>query len=148
MAIPTDKTAMDIDRTLPSDQSKPSTSSINSISMIPTEFSSPTSSTKSDKSSLPFTNAFSRLPPTGHEKNAHIIDMTALARTDEEESSVQLQDAVATTLYFASPDILRSFLSPTVHIFKAIFKREKGDKQLVIWRKGIEVFVSPAPLPQ
>ncbi|KAF1355624.1 hypothetical protein EJ07DRAFT_168105 [Lizonia empirigonia] len=141
MAIPTDKTAMDIDRTSPSVQSESSTSSVNSTRTILTEFSLPTSSTKSDKSSLPFTNAFPRLPPTGHEKNAHIIDMTALARTDEQEGSIQLQDAVATALYLASPDTLRSFLSSTMHVFKAIFKREKGDKQLVIWPKGIEVFI-------
>ena len=33
------------------------------------------------------------------------------------------------------------FLSPTTYTFKVLFKGDRGDKQLVIWRKGVEVFI-------
>jgi hypothetical protein len=55
------------------------------------------------------------------------------------EISIQLQQAVLKTLQNISTDTLTSFLSPTTNTFKAVLK---GDKQLVIWRKGLEVFVS------
>ena len=57
---------------------------------------------------------------------------------------VKLQDAIVTTLFCVSPDTLKFFLSPTVNTFKAIFG--KKDMQLVVWRKGLEVFVSGRPI--
>lgn len=57
----------------------------------------------------------------------------------EHDGVFELQEAVATTLFSAAPDILTSFGDPMVGTFKAIFK---GEKQLVIWRKGNAGFVS------
>lgn len=52
---------------------------------------------------------------------------------------LQLKGAIATTLFNTSPHTLMSFVDPMVGTFKAAFK---GDKQLVIWRKGNAGFVS------
>ena len=150
MTVSIDITPMDTDDTVPSpvksdfDNSSDSGrsealfSSANSDSTLPSE---PPSPTKSTKSQTLFTDTFECLPSTGFEKQAHIIDVDALTKHAEHEGTLQLQDAVATTLYLASPETLRSFLSPTTHTFKVLFKGDRGDKQLVIWRKGVEVFV-------
>lgn len=50
----------------------------------------------------------------------------------------QLQEAIATTLLNTSPDMLTSFVDPTIGTFKAVYK---GAKQLVIWCKGNAGFV-------
>jgi len=55
-----------------------------------------------------------------------------------QEGIYHLQEAVATTLFRASPALLASFVDPTVSSFKAIYQ---SGKQLVIWRKGNAVFV-------
>jgi hypothetical protein len=57
----------------------------------------------------------------------------------EHEGVFELQEAVATTLFNTSPDMLMSFVDPMVGTFKATLK---SDKQLVIWRKGNAGFVS------
>jgi hypothetical protein len=149
MIVSTDQSAMDINcNTSPSVKSETVFSSANSDSTGPSE---PASPTKSTRRQIPFIDAFECLPSSGYKKQAHIIDTDAFAQYAEKEGTLQLQDAVVTTLYLASPETLKSFLCPTVHIFKAIFKSNRGDKQLVIWRKGIEVFVRtcylPVPLP-
>ncbi|KAF9697054.1 hypothetical protein EKO04_004984 [Ascochyta lentis] len=131
-------TAMDVDRTIPPSVKSESTStSAQTCDTAPTETSPPPSPPNTEKSQPPFVNAFECLPSTGHPKQAHITNTA----TCHEHSAFQLQDAVATTLYLASPSTLTTFLSPTVHVFKAIFKREKRGPQLVIWRKGIEVLI-------
>lgn len=56
----------------------------------------------------------------------------------EHDGVFELQGAVATMLFNAAPDILLSFVDPMVSTFKGIFK---GEKQLVIWRKGNAGFV-------
>ena len=132
--------AMEIDRdTSPSIKSEAIFSSTNSDSTGPSE---PPSPTKSIKSQTPYIDTFDLLPSTGYEKQAHIIDIDAFAECTEQKGTLQMLHAVATVLYLASPETLKSFLSPTVHAFKAIFKGGRGDAQLVVWRKGIEVFVS------
>jgi hypothetical protein len=116
----------------------------------------PSSATKSDstlpfspppyhKNQLPFLDIFPSLPPTGSSNAAHILDLLALPQdNDDQKHTIKLQDAVATTLHLLSPSTLRKFLNPTIHIFKAVFK---GDDQLVIWRRGIEVLVPSPPSP-
>lgn len=59
-------------------------------------------------------------------------------RKPEHDDVYQLQEAVATTLFNTSPDTLISFVDPMIGTFKAVFK---GEKQLVIWRKGNAGFV-------
>ena len=73
---------------------------------------------------------------------AHVwfIDLGYFAEIAKEDGMIKLQDAIVTTLFRVSPETLASFLSPTVNTFKAVFG--KKDVQLVIWRKGLEVFVS------
>ena len=104
-------------------------------------------SAKSDSSTLSYTDDFETLPSSGPTSHTHIIDLGEYACREEEQNIIKLQDAVVTTLFNASPDTLKSFLNPTVNTFKAIFG--KKDVQLVIWRKGLEVFVSHqyAPSP-
>lgn len=95
-------------------------------------------------SSLSFTDAYEHLPANGPAEHAHIINLGEYASCTMEERMIKLQDAVVTTLYNVSLDALRSFLSPTVHTFKAVFG--KRDMQLVVWRKGLEVLVSECAL--
>ncbi|KAF1831370.1 hypothetical protein BDW02DRAFT_557089 [Decorospora gaudefroyi] len=111
----------------------------------PTAVACPASPTKSDISSntsqLSYTDDFETLPARGPTSHAHIIDVGAYAK---EDGAIKLQDAIVTTLFNVSPHTLKSFVNPTVHTFKAIFG--KKDIQLVIWRKGVEVFVThPSP---
>ncbi|KAF2852361.1 hypothetical protein T440DRAFT_488422 [Plenodomus tracheiphilus IPT5] len=96
-------------------------------------------SIKSDTSQLSYTNDFDTLPANGPVSHAHIIDIDESQAFIKGECSTNLQDAIVTSLVKLSPTTLRSFMSPTVHNFKAIFG--KKDIQLVIWRKGLEVFV-------
>jgi hypothetical protein len=102
------------------------------------------SSAKSDTSQVSFTNEYDSLPSSGPTSHAHIIDLGEYAEVVKEDGMVKLQDAIVTTLFCVSPDTLKSFLSPTVKTFKAKFG--KKDMQLVVWRKGLEVFVSGHPL--
>ncbi|KAJ4310624.1 hypothetical protein N0V94_008354 [Neodidymelliopsis sp. IMI 364377] len=129
-------TPMDIDRnTSPSIKSETPSSATKSDSTLP---SSPP---PYHKDHLPFLNTFASLPPTGSSKAAHILDLSALPASQQEndqEHAIKLQDAVATTLHLLSPSTLKQFLNPSIHIFKAVFK---GANQLVIWRKGIEVLI-------
>jgi hypothetical protein len=97
-------------------------------------------SVKSDNSSILFKDDYATLPSTGHLSHAHIVDLDECVDLAKDDGMVKLQDAVVTTLFHVSPDTLRSFLSPTVNAFKAVFG--KKDTQLVIWRRGLEVFVS------
>ncbi|KAF2028070.1 hypothetical protein EK21DRAFT_114272 [Setomelanomma holmii] len=96
-------------------------------------------SIKSDSSHVSYTDEYETLPATGPTNHAHIIDLGEYAQRAKEDGNLKLQDAVATTLYSVSPDMLKSFLSPTIHTAKIVFG--KKDVQLVIWRKGLEVFV-------
>lgn len=57
----------------------------------------------------------------------------------EHSGVLALQNAIATTLFNASPELLSSFVDPGVGVFKAVFRSEK---QLVVWRKGNAGFVS------
>ncbi|CAO2647872.1 Nn.00g087940.m01.CDS01 [Neocucurbitaria sp. VM-36] len=93
----------------------------------------------SDLSHVSFSNDYESLPASGTSLHAHIIDLNENTSCIKKLGAIRLQDAVVTTLFKASPDTLRSFLSPTVNSLKAVFG--KGDTQLVIWRKGIEVFI-------
>ncbi|CAE7214905.1 hypothetical protein CFE70_009850 [Pyrenophora teres f. teres 0-1] len=95
-------------------------------------------SAKSDSSTISYTDDFETLPSSGPTSHAHIIDLGDYA-CSEEQGALKLQDAVVTTLFKASPATLKSFMNPTVNTFKAVFG--KKDVQLVIWRKGLEVFV-------
>jgi hypothetical protein len=92
-----------------------------------------------------YTDAFETLPSSGPTSHAHIIDLGEYTVCMKEEGALKLQDAVVTALFNVLPDTLRSFVSPTVNTFKAVFG--KKDVQLVIWRKGLKVFVSRLPLP-
>jgi hypothetical protein len=114
----------------------PSTTGIDIRAKSPTK----SDSGKSDSSSLSYTDEFETLPSSGPTSHAHILDLDEYAATMKEEGALKLQDAVVTTLFNISPNTLKTFVNPTVHTFKAIF----GSKnvQLVIWRKGLEVFVS------
>ena len=94
----------------------------------------------SDSSTLSYTNDFETLPSSGPTSHAHIIDLREYATSMKEEGTLKLQDAIATTLFNVSLATLRSFVNPTVNAFKAVFGTK--DVQLVIWRKGLEVFVS------
>jgi hypothetical protein len=98
------------------------------------------SSVESDTSQVPYTDDYKTLPASGPDSHAHIIDLGECSDLVKEDGMVKLQDAVATTLFSVSPETLANFLSPTVNTFKAVFG--KKDIQLVIWRKGLEVFVS------
>lgn len=100
-------------------------------------------STNSDSSQLSYTNDVESLPANGPITHAHIIDISQnLACLEQNgDGTAKLQDAVVTTLFHHSPATLHAFLCPTVNTFKAIFGNKK-DTQLVIWRKGLEVFVS------
>jgi hypothetical protein len=94
----------------------------------------------SDKSTLSYTDDFETLPSSGPTSHAHIIDLEEYATSMKEEGILKLQDAIVTTLFNLSLTTLRSFVNPTVNAFKAVFGTK--DVQLVIWRKGLEVFVS------
>lgn len=94
----------------------------------------------SDTSQVSYTDAYESLPSSGPATHAHIVDLGEYIDHRKENGTLKLQDAVVTTLYSISPDTLKSFLSPTVSTFKAVFG--KKDVQLVIWRKGLEVLVS------
>jgi hypothetical protein len=89
---------------------------------------------------ISYVDDYENLPSSGPTSHAHIVDLSEYADIVKEDGMVKLQDAVVTTLYNTSPDILKSFLSPTVNTIKAVYA--KKDVQLVIWRKGLEVFVS------
>ncbi|CBY00090.1 hypothetical protein LEMA_P076790.1 [Plenodomus lingam JN3] len=96
-------------------------------------------STKSDTSQLSYTNDYNTLPATGPTNHAHILHLPETNASSTQDDNPKLQDALVTTLFHVSPAILQSFMSPTTHTFKAIFG--KKDIQLLIWRKGLEVFV-------
>jgi hypothetical protein len=105
----------------------------------------PKSPTKSDSagsegSHVSYTDDFETLPSSGPVSHAHIIDVGEYATCTKEDGAFKLQDAIVTALFSLSPDTLRLFVSPTVNSFKAVFG--KKDVQLLIWRKGLEVFVS------
>lgn len=80
-----------------------------------------------------------------HDKNEHLTtdqghDGTSTSDvTSPGKGPILLQQAVLKTLQNVSTDTLTSFLSPTTNTLKVVLK---SDKQLVIWRKGLEVFVS------
>jgi hypothetical protein len=97
-------------------------------------------SIQSDSSQVSFVDEYETLPSNGPRNHAHVIDLGEYTEAIKDYGMLQLQDAVATTLYKISPETLRSFLSPTVNTIKLVFG--KKDVQLVIWRKGLEVFVS------
>ncbi|KAH6616698.1 hypothetical protein C7974DRAFT_442501 [Boeremia exigua] len=87
------------------------------------------------------------MPPSlGDSDHSFTVNGKAKVHTDPfakytkhgHEGILQLQEAVATVLFTASPETLMSFVDPMVHNFKAVFK---SDKQLVIWRKGNAVFI-------
>ncbi|KAL1799974.1 hypothetical protein ACET3X_000316 [Alternaria dauci] len=94
---------------------------------------------KSDSSNLSYTDDFETLPSSGPISHAHIIELNEYATSIKGEGAVKLQDAVVTTLFNVSPATLGLFVSPTVNAFKAVFGTK--DVQLVIWRKGLEVFI-------
>ena len=98
------------------------------------------SSATSDTSYISFKDDFDTLPASGASTQAHIIDFGEYEGQAKQDGAIKLQDAIVTTLFSISPDTLRSFLSPLVNNFKAVFG--KKDVQLVVWRKGLEVFVS------
>jgi hypothetical protein len=85
------------------------------------------------------------MSPVNNKSQHPVIDTDGQADTSlvnaasPNEMTIQLQQAVLKTLQNISTDTLTSFMSPTTNTFKAVLK---GDKQLVIWRKGLEVFVS------
>lgn len=137
--------------TVEMDQSPSPSDNSNVASLSARSSYTPTAPVNSKKTQTHFVDDYGRLPLSGHSTQAHVIDMEESARCSlTEEGSIQLQNAIATTLFNVSPETLKSFLSPTVNNFKAIFKPNKSDKHLVIWRKGIEVFVSstqPFTLP-
>jgi hypothetical protein len=97
----------------------------------------------SDTSQISYIDDFETLPSNGPASHAHIIDLGEYAASMKEDGALKLQDAVVTTLFNVSPATLKSFVSPTVNTFKAVF--DKKDVQLVIWRKGLEVLVSCPP---
>jgi len=94
---------------------------------------------KSDSSTSSYTDDFETLPSSGPASHAHILDLSDYAASIKEDGALKLQDAVVTALFNISPATLKSFVSPTVNTFKAVFG--KKDVQLVVWRKGLEVFV-------
>lgn len=106
---------------------------------------SPTVSDTSTSSTISYTDSYASLPSNGPANHAHIIDLgnyVELAKDNLDGMlDCKLQDAAVTTLYNISPETLETFLSPTINTFKAVFG--KKDIQLVIWRKGLEVLVSP-----
>jgi hypothetical protein len=118
----------------------PSTDGVGHRSDSPTK----SNSGKSCSSNISYTDDFETLPSSGPTSHAHILDLGEYAASMKEEGALKLQDAIVTTLYNVSPETLKSFVSPTVNTFKAVFG--KKDTQLVIWRKGLEVFVSH-PIP-
>lgn len=97
-------------------------------------------SSGSDTSQVSFVDEYESLPASGPSSHAHIIDLGGYVEKAKEDGMVKLQDAIVTTLFCTSAETLKNFLSPTVNTFKGIFGK-KGI-QLVIWRKGLEVFVS------
>jgi hypothetical protein len=101
-------------------------------------------SVESNSRQVSYVNDYENLPSNGPTNHAHIVDLSDFVDFVKEDGMVKLQDAVVTTLYNTSPDTLKLFLSPTVNTIKAMFG--KKDSQLVIWRKGLEVFVSDTPL--
>ncbi|KAH7400759.1 hypothetical protein DE146DRAFT_717593 [Phaeosphaeria sp. MPI-PUGE-AT-0046c] len=96
-------------------------------------------SDQSDSSQISYIDDYENLPSTGRAMHAHVVDLGEYKEHGKEKAMLKLQDAIVTTLYNISPDVLKSFLSPTVNTFKAVFG--KKDVQLVIWRKGVEVLV-------
>jgi hypothetical protein len=94
----------------------------------------------SDTSQVSFVNEYETLPASGPSSHAHIIDLGDYAENAKDDGMIKLQDAIVTILFCTSAETLKTFLSPTVNTFRAIFGK-KG-VQLVIWRKGLEVFVS------
>ena len=94
----------------------------------------------SSTSQIPFINDLALLPANGPTNHAHIINLSPEYDSESNKQGINLQDALATTLFKVSPTTLEFFLNPKTHTFKAIFG--KRDTQLVIWRKGLEVFVS------
>ena len=106
-------------------------------------------SAKSKSSQILYTDDFATLPANGPVSHAHIIALSPnLICLTHDGGTARLQDVVVTTLFNHSSATLQSFLCPTVNTFKAIFGKQ--DIQLVIWRKGLEVFVrfpSPHALP-
>ncbi|KAG9192634.1 hypothetical protein G6011_11368 [Alternaria panax] len=93
----------------------------------------------SDSSTRSYTDDFETLPSSGAVSDAHILDLDEYAVSMKEEGALKLQDAVVTSLFNISPATLGSFVSPTVNTFKAVFGTK--DMQLVVWRKGLEVFI-------
>lgn len=58
----------------------------------------------------------------------------------DESKSNGLQDAVISVLSKTPNAALSQFFKPTTTTFKSVYRNK--DLKLVIWRKGIEVFVS------
>jgi hypothetical protein len=137
-----------IDHTKAINQAITMTTEIDTTAMdIDSDLASPirASSIRSDSSHVSFVDEYDSLPSNGPTKHAHLIDLGEYPELVKDNGLLQLQDAVATTLYNASVDTLKSFLSPTVNTIKVVFG--KKDVQLVIWRKGLEVFVSASTQP-
>jgi hypothetical protein len=137
-----------IDHTNAINQAITMTTEIDTTAMdIDSDLASPirASSIRSDSSHVSFVDEYDSLPSNGPTKHAHLIDLGEYPELVKDNGLLQLQDAVATTLYNASVDTLKSFLSPTVNTIKVVFG--KKDVQLVIWRKGLEVFVSASTQP-
>ncbi|KAF2111842.1 hypothetical protein BDV96DRAFT_451225, partial [Lophiotrema nucula] len=92
-----------------------------------------------------FTDEFDGLPSTAPVNHAHIIDIETIGSDEcnDFSGSVKIWDAVATMLFRISPETLKDFLNPEVKAFKLVQKSKhpSSDTQLVIWRKGNEVFV-------
>ncbi|KAL6706623.1 hypothetical protein ACN47E_005379 [Coniothyrium glycines] len=96
-------------------------------------------SVQSVSSQPAFIDDYENLPAGGPISHAHIIDLSEQAAATKIDGPLQLQDAIVTSLFQASPEILKQFLNPTINTIKVVFG--KKDKQFVIWRKGIEVLV-------
>jgi hypothetical protein len=60
------------------------------------------SSIRSDSSNVSFVDEYESLPSSGPTKHAHLIDLGEYAEVVKDDGMLQLQDAVATTLYKAS----------------------------------------------
>jgi hypothetical protein len=75
-------------------------------------------SVKSDSSHLSYTNDYENLPSNGPRSHAHIVDLGEYADVVKDKDMVKLQDAIVTTLYNVSPDMLEYFLNPTVNTLR------------------------------
>ncbi|KAF1932871.1 uncharacterized protein M421DRAFT_1452 [Didymella exigua CBS 183.55] len=64
--------------------------------------------------------------------HAHISHFVKYLKP-EHDGVFKLKDAIATALFNVAPETLTSFVDPLVGTFNAVFK---GNKRLVVWRKG------------